>query len=256
MPAELQNLLNAFPGITLSRMEKLSLQNRTDTKFLLPSGLLPEILQNLIPGYAILDVDGMRINRYETHYLDTPSLQFYRDHHNGKLNRYKIRFRKYPDNKLCFLEIKFKNNKGRTLKTRIPVKSETDLIQGAEASFLESHTPLVAATLSYQASILFRRITLISNHSTERLTFDTGLEFYNSNSRYHPPPLLVAELKQDKPGPSDFSSLMRRLHIRESSISKYCYAMLQLLPELKHNNFKPALLQINRLNHANTYLAP
>jgi len=250
MNTDIQPLLQAFPGITLSQMEKLSLQNRTDTKFMLPEGYLPMLLEKLSADYDILDVEGMRINRYETYYLDTSSFRFYFDHHNGKLNRYKIRFRKYPDNDLCFLEIKEKNNKGRTLKTRISVEKESDFVTGDAALFLQQHTPLKAADLKYNVSIFFRRITLISRQSQERLTFDTGMEFQKGDERFVPPPMLIAELKQEKTGPSDFTRMMKRMHIRESSLSKYCYAMLCLFPELKHNNFKPALLQINRLTHA------
>lgn len=41
-------------------------------------------------------------------------MTFYHDHHNGKLNRFKIRQREYMDTKTSFLEVKFKNNQRRT----------------------------------------------------------------------------------------------------------------------------------------------
>ncbi|HXC03298.1 MAG TPA: polyphosphate polymerase domain-containing protein [Bacteroidia bacterium] len=247
MESDFKNLLNTFPGMTLIQMEKLSLQNRTDTKYILPEHYLPEILKILAPDYHILDVEGMRQNRYETHYLDTPELRFYHEHLHGKLNRYKIRFRKYPDNQLCFLEIKFKNNKGRTLKTRIRTNQETDTLCGPEAAYLEANTPFRASELVYQTSVYFNRVTLISRTSEERLTFDTGLEFRNTTQTYQAKGLLVAELKQEKPVKSEFSMLMKKRNTPESALSKYCYAMLCLNPALKNNTFKPVLLQINRL---------
>ena len=42
----------------------------------------------------------------------------FHNHHNGKLNRYKIRFRDYINTKNSFLEVKFKTNKGETIKSR------------------------------------------------------------------------------------------------------------------------------------------
>ena len=44
-------------------------------------------------------------------------------HQNKKLNRYKIRQREYLISDISFFEIKFKSNKGRTIKKRIKTKN-------------------------------------------------------------------------------------------------------------------------------------
>ena len=41
---------------------------------------------------------------------------FFLDHHNRRVNRNKIRFREYVGSNLTFLEVKTKNNKGKTIK--------------------------------------------------------------------------------------------------------------------------------------------
>ncbi|MGK0279252.1 MAG: hypothetical protein ACI9RU_002028, partial [Litorivivens sp.] len=111
---ELKNIVDAFEPISLSEMEGTALLDRTDTKFMLDQGTLIELLKEVQGDYRILEVKGIRMNRYKTLYFDTPDLDFYHLHQNGKKNRHKVRSRKYLDSDLCFLEVKFKNNKGRT----------------------------------------------------------------------------------------------------------------------------------------------
>ena len=51
-------------------------------------------------------------------------MTLYHDHHNGKLNRYKVRRRRYIDTDTEFLEVKLKNNKKRTIKSRIKLSGQ------------------------------------------------------------------------------------------------------------------------------------
>ena len=93
--------------------------NRIDTKFAFNENFLPELLDLLKPYYNCLQIENKQIANYQTLYYDTSDLMLYYKHHNGSLNRYKVRQRTYLDSNLCFLEVKFKNNKGRTIKERI-----------------------------------------------------------------------------------------------------------------------------------------
>lgn len=58
--------------------------NRTDTKFVLSESTLKEVLQQVIPYYSVLEINGVRMNKYETLYYDTPDFKFYLRHQNGK----------------------------------------------------------------------------------------------------------------------------------------------------------------------------
>src|ERR1700749_1249511 len=100
-------------------MDRVKLMNRTDTKFTFTSAQLEMVLSEVLENYFILEVDGKRISRYRTLYYDTFNYNLYTKHHNGELNGYKIRHRTYVESEIGFLEIKFKNNKGRTIKDRI-----------------------------------------------------------------------------------------------------------------------------------------
>ena len=102
-------------------MESVKLMNRIDTKYAVPLAVLPDILEAAKTDYFAQEIDGKRIATYDTIYYDTDTLDMYIRHHDRQLVRQKIRIRQYVDSNLTFLEIKRKNNKGRTKKKRIVV---------------------------------------------------------------------------------------------------------------------------------------
>ena len=60
--------------------------------------------------------------------------------------------------------------------------------------------------------------------------------------------LVIAEVKQEKRKASPFMSVMKKYHIREGSISKYCMGIAFTCDEVKKNNFKNKLLTIKLKN--------
>jgi hypothetical protein len=242
-------ILNAFDPITLEEMDSVKLLDRTDTKFTFKVEKLPFILYQLKKDYRVLDVDGLRLNKYETLYFDTPEFNLYTQHHNGKLNRYKVRFRRYVDSGLNFFEVKFKNNKGRTLKSRVKRKNFHDTIEGKSEVLLNEKSPLSSEMLKPVIWVNYTRITLVSKHTAERLTIDINLNFKNSFSKKAIPSLVIAEVKQDKAKKSAFITLMNKRKIYNASISKYCFGILSLYENIKKNNFKIKLKEINKIAH-------
>ena len=83
-----------------------------------------------MPYYKVLTISGLRQGRYETRYFDTADYEMYTKHHNGKLNRYKVRFRTYVDSEMNFFEVKFKTNTGRTRKSRVKCELHEFNIEG------------------------------------------------------------------------------------------------------------------------------
>ena len=102
-------------------MSGISLMNRTDTKFVAGIERVRELLFMAKNDYFVQQTGGMRILSYYSVYFDTKTFDMYVAHQNGKLNRQKIRIRSYVDSGDNFLEVKTKNNRGRTDKKRIPV---------------------------------------------------------------------------------------------------------------------------------------
>ncbi|MCX6274038.1 MAG: polyphosphate polymerase domain-containing protein [Bacteroidetes bacterium] len=243
-----ENILSDFEPISLKEMDSVKLQDRVDTKFMFRDILLPRIFQDMQKHYRILEVSGFRYSNYETLYYDTENFALYLQHHNGKQNRFKFRSRKYVESNLHFFEVKFKSNKGRTVKNRIKHHEIVKELEGKASEFLvetSGHDPS-----QYKARIWvnYRRHTFVSKTTQERLTIDTNLTYLDDKSRKTYDGLVIAEVKQgsalDK---SPFIALMKKYHVRENSISKYCLGVISLHPEIKKNRFKPTLLYLNKL---------
>ena len=118
------DIVKSFEPISLAQMESVKLMNRIDTKYAVSRAVLPAILEAAKADYYVQETGGKRIATYDTMYYDTESLDMYVRHHDRQLVRQKIRIRQYVDSDLTFLEIKRKNNKGRTKKKRITLPSE------------------------------------------------------------------------------------------------------------------------------------
>src|SRR5690554_3348829 len=173
---DLDTLISQFAPIDLSEMDAVQLMKRTDTKYVFGAEELIPLLQGIKNDYRVLSVGNVRSNRYKTLYYDTAASDFYLQHQNGKLNRNKVRFRKYMDSDLCFLEIKFKNNKGQTIKKRIKVDDFRDQLTEKQAGYVTGITH-VQSELVPKIWNSFHRITLVNQELKERLTIDYNLTF-------------------------------------------------------------------------------
>lgn len=242
----INNKLEEFNPITLKEMDNVKLMDRTDTKYVFRLENLVAFLEEIKEDYRILEVNGHRISRYESLYFDTKNFDLYLSHHRGRPNRYKIRCRKYVESELHFFEVKFKNNKGRTIKNRVKQPQINTLIKDSAEILLLEKTPLNSCDLEAKLWVNYSRITLVNKNSPERVTIDINLNFKNDSNDKTIHNLVIAEVKQDKLVSSSFIKLMKKYHIREGSISKYCFGVLSLFT-IKHNNFKPNLNLLKKI---------
>ena len=203
--------LKNFGPISLEEMDNVKLLNRTDTKYIMPHEKLPQVLERLAQYYRILEIAGKRTNDYKTQYFDTADFKFYNDHQRGKLNRKKIRYRKYLDSNLCYLEIKFKTNKDKTNKKRIKCPDfEIDFSEKSK-KFIEDKTLVPVGHLQPILFNFFTRITLVHKCLKERATIDFNLHYNNNSDNASLQNLVIAELKQEKFSPqSDFVKAMKK----------------------------------------------
>ena len=121
---EIRGTLSGMHCITLDEMDSIKLMNRVDTKFLTDLETLGEILRRAAPLYRVLETGGEKVAGYDTLYYDTDGYRMYLDHHQRRLNRRKVRTRTYLTSGDTYLEIKRKNNRGRTRKKRIPLPAD------------------------------------------------------------------------------------------------------------------------------------
>ena len=246
-----QELDNMLP-ITLEEMNSVKLMNRIDAKFLTNEATLRSVLADAAAaGYRVLVTEGERQSPYETVYFDTPGLRMFYDHHNRRLVRQKVRTRCYVRSGEAYLEIKRKNNHGRTSKKRIglPLEQMTDFSANPEAcTYLAKHSWFTQADVSPSLETAFTRITLVNPDLTERLTVDTQLRFRNLRTGLGTTlqDAVIIELKQDGRCQSKMRSIFLEHRIKPVRISKYCIAITLTDPSAKSGRFKVKVRAIEK----------
>ncbi len=186
----MQEILNRFEPITLEDMKDIRLMNRIDTKFVTTMPVLRQLLDLARKDYFVQETGGLRISPYYTLYFDTDDCKMYQVHEAGHLVRQKLRIRSYVDAGLNFLEVKTKNNHGRTKKKRMAMEGfdalnpdhairferQNDQFMAYD-DFLQSYLRYDPQSLTEQLENRFDRITLVNKGKTERLTIDSNLRF-------------------------------------------------------------------------------
>ena len=247
----IRHWLYQLQPISLDEMSGIKLMNRTDTKFVTSKSKLAELLELAQGKYYAQQIQGQRIANYKTIYWDTPEHRFYLEHHNGRAPRQKIRVRTYMDSDMTFLEVKTKNNHGRTKKKRITVPSQDrqDVVEAGGTPFVQGLTGATFDDILPTVQNQFQRITLVNYGKTERLTIDFNVQFHNFETQQDAQTgdLVIIELKRDGNVYSPILELLRRVRIQPSGFSKYCIGSAMTNGGLKNNLFKPKMVRLSKL---------
>jgi hypothetical protein len=245
----IRELLNGAESIRLEEMDSVSLQNRIDKKYILHIDQLPDILQEIMANYMVLDINGSRLFSYKTIYFDTPDYQFYKDHHNGLTNRIKVRCRQYVESGMTFFEIKRKYQGYRTDKYRSNISDllldlQTDQYDEIKSRYKKHQIEHLGITLHN----FFHRTTLVSKKLTERVTIDFNLQFSNGGKDALVDDIVIIEVKQSKNDErSAIVQALKKHRIYSSSISKYTYGLMLVGNGVKYNAFKNLLHKVNKV---------
>lgn len=245
---QISQILTHYQPISLEEMDVVKLLNRIDSKYVMSKTTFERLLPQLSEHYKVLEIAGKRSANYNSLYFDSKDFKFYLDHHNGRVNRHKVRIRKYVDSNLCFFEIKHKI-KGRTDKKRILIDDFTFPFDEKMNHFMNQIIPNVPA-LSDIIYNSFERVTLVNNERKERLTFDIGLNFNWDGKDFGFDKIVIAEVKQEVNNSQTPGRLLfKENQIREAKVSKYCIGMGMLNNELKTNRFKSKYLLIDKIQN-------
>lgn len=242
----MEKTLQSYTPVSLEQMKAVRLMNRIDTKYVTTLPKLVRLLEMARGQYWVQEIDGQRNMPYYTLYYDTERCDMYLEHLRGRKTRQKIRIRAYEHSGASFLEVKNKNNKGRTAKKRVECAvGEKD----NHTDFIASHLRYAPENLRDRIENRFTRITLVNRNMTERLTIDTNLRFHNftTDTVCSLDGLVIIELKRDGLTYSPILELLRELRIQPSGFSKYCMGMALTDGELKKNCFKPRLRMISKM---------
>lgn len=244
----LTDILSTFTPISLEQMSEVKLMNRIDRKFVTTTDRLHQLLQMARQDYYIQEIDGERNPEYDTTYFDTVAFDMYNQHQWNHANRQKIRFRTYCISGLQFMEVKTKNNHGRTKKKRMEVNN-MNVCESEKRTFLSKHLRYQADTLQPVLNNHFHRITLVNKAKTERLTIDSALCFHNlvNGKDKDMGNLVIIELKRDGLCYSPVLEMLRQLHIHPHGFSKYCMGSALTNTKLPIHRFKSKLIEINKI---------
>ncbi len=240
--------------------EEAALQRRVDKKFLLNRSQLAELLARVDGDFAVMEIAGRRVFGYSSTYFDTPGLDQFRAHRQGRRRRFKVRTRTYLDSGLCMFEAKLKGTRGETDKHRIPYGLEHSGTMNGEAreflgGLLDAEYGLPLPELRPVMTVDYRRGTLVNPHSRERLTLDVGLLCRDAGGagplagggtgraaarEVAGPDMVVVETKSaDGRGVAD--RVLAEMGIRDLSMSKYCVGIALLHPHLPANRWNRVL---------------
>jgi hypothetical protein len=245
-------LFQNFNTIDIKKIQSVNLNNRTETKYLIPIQSLEVFLKPFCKSHLVLKINNTYIQTYRSCYYDTSDMKMYVAHHNKKANRFKIRTRQYIESNLFFLEIKNKTNKGKTAKKRIKLKSNSIKNCTKSEQFISDKSPYKSTELSAVLGNTFQRITLVDNALTERLTIDINLKAWevgDENNNIHLPNIAIIELKRDANSIADTHKRLLKLRIKSMGFSKYAIASSILFSKkIKNNNFKKKQRRIEKLS--------
>ncbi len=179
-----------FPAVTLDELvNEAALLKRFDRKYLVPTDAAATIIRSLDPRTRVLEIDRRRSFSYDSVYFDTPDHLAYRLTAQRRRRRFKLRTRTYVDTGGSFLEVKTKDGRGSTVKSRIatPPQDRARLTpQGRTfaAAMLAEHGHDRALLDQLRPSIVsrYQRTTLLLPCSS-RATIDTDLHWIGPDER-------------------------------------------------------------------------
>jgi hypothetical protein len=242
------NNVHDLKSVSLAELDSVSLQNRIDSKYVLSRDFINKLFPCLLENYKVLSIKGTRVFTYENNYFDTNDLLFYKDHHNGYSNRIKVRSRKYVESNLSYFEIKKKEKVYRTNKIRVSLNDIVTYVNEEKQNLVQSLTRKEVNNLELILKNNFKRITLVNNDFTERVTIDFNLHFSDEINLVSFEKFIVLEVKQSKTTQeSPLVSFLRANNTRENSFSKYIFGVMALRPEMKKNNFLPIIKNLSKI---------
>lgn len=241
--ATLSRMVAAHEPIGLSEVDATAaLQTRTDNTYLVSGGVLAELAAALRSRFRALEINSERLMSYESVYFDTEDFRLFRDHQQGRRQRFKVRTRRYVSTEARFTEIKLKGGRGETVKRRRARAAATPgaVLEHADAEFLTAvlaeEYGIKLPQLRPVLTSLYRRSTLVDPVHGERLTCDVDVAWTRADGALAQGPDLVL-LESKTSGRGFVDALLLERGIRPLSMSKYAIGTALLYPKLRANRW-------------------
>jgi hypothetical protein len=230
--------------------------SRVEIKHAVPEGVAAEVLAWARP-FLPPDRGRPGAQLITSMYLDSPELEFYRWHRDGRSRRFKLRLRAYGEAADCvFAEIKQKNGRlGRKMRAAWPAPAVGALLSGAHGTLPNGAPAAAVEFVARQRAYLARPTMLVASWrealretgwgGETAVTVDRGVvyqptdrgDLYADPCQWRPLPLpprdratAIVELKYwgEQP-PAWMGTLVRHLSPYRVPLSKYVSALRQHL---------------------------
>lgn len=246
---DLKWLIDGFDPVTLDQLnQKAEMLSRIDNKYVVDRWSLERVLPDLLEEFDILQIENRRSFTYETRYFDDPKRSAYYEHHQGLRKGFKVRVRRYAEAGLCFLEVKVKGQRGRTIKHRLPYDPANldaltpEAFEFARQTYTDHYGKAFEYDLRNALDVRYQRITLVAKSGGERMTIDAKLHFGTPMKTLDATSdVFIVETKSAL-GRGFADKCLRRIHARPTKkCSKYCVGMAALGEVNRWNRFIPTM---------------
>ena len=249
VPVPVARRLIALPPISLAELEaSAGLLTRTDRKYIIGWDLLEATIDALGPISTVLEIDGRRTFAYRSRYFDSPSLEAFRAHVQGRRKRYKCRVRHYVDSDDYVYEVKLKGRRGQTVKHRLACPpgardaSPEEPLRAFAAGCVGDAYGQSVGRLCPTLDTHYRRLTLVARDGGERVTIDYGVGFDDGRGGYArlDDGYVILETK-GAGSMSRADRVLRGLGARPVECSKYCVGISLLREDAHAAELRPLL---------------
>lgn len=240
--------IDAFEPFPAMEIKKVKFSDREEINYTFQNSLLQSIIESTKEFYSILTNDDRKYNSYKLLYFDTPRNRLYIDAHNGKRNRFVVRYRQCIESDTTYFEVKYINKKGRKRKKKIKVAEIKSTLGEEELALLKKvMRKKKARKLQPRLACDFKRTILKAKHANDRVIIDGDIKFTYNNSDTHKLNLTLAKIRQERyTGASKFIEILRDNGVRQGQLSNYEQGM-SIFASQKTNIYKEKNNRINKI---------
>lgn len=260
-PHDIVASLSRFPEISLAETnESARMLERIDNKYIMSKSTLLAVLEDLRDEFKILRIEDRAIFSYKSCYYDDNGRCF-REHQQGKRQRFKVRTRLYVESDRAYFEVKLKGKRGRTEKSRKKCDRLDDFAVADEQHLMlrnlyeEAYGKEFLYRMAPALFVTYKRFTLVSASGGERLTVDfhLGFETPSGKTAQIGDDFIIVETKSAN-GRGKSDRVLKRNRIRQAErCSKYCIGMVLAGEVQKYNKFRAIVKTIrSRMTQADT----
>ncbi len=240
--------ITAYEPVPVMEIEKVKFSDREEINYTFQNSLLSSLIESSKEYYSIITEGDRKYNSYKLLYFDTPKNRFYVDAHNGKRNRFVVRFRQCIESNTTYFEVKYINKRGRNRKKKIKVPNIKTTLGEEELALLKKvMRKKKACKLEPRLTCEFKRFMLKAKQANDKVIVDSEIRFTYNDSKTHDLDLSLIKIRQERyTGASKFIEILRGYGVRRGQLSNYERGM-SIFASQKTNIYKEKNNRINKI---------